>query len=107
MHYLFLIAAILLECGGTYLLKLSEGFSQLLPSVGSLILYMACFWALSKALEGIALNVAYATWCGIGIILASALSVLIFKEAVNVPVAIGVVFIVIGVVMVNFFGSAH
>ena len=107
MHYAFLIAAILLECGGTFLMKLSDGFSELLPSIGCLALYAACFAALAKALEGIALNVAYATWCGVGIILATAVSVLIFKEAMNPPVLAGILLIVVGVVLVNYFSVAH
>ncbi|MBQ9955512.1 MAG: QacE family quaternary ammonium compound efflux SMR transporter [Eggerthellaceae bacterium] len=107
MHYLFLVAAILLECGGTFLMKLSNGFAELLPSVGCLVLYAACFAALAKALEGIALNIAYATWCGVGIILATSISVFIFKETMNLPVFVGIVLIVVGVVLVNYFGSAH
>lgn len=107
MHYVFLIAAILLECGGTFLMKLSNGFAELLPSLGCLALYAACFVALAKALEGIALNVAYATWCGIGIILATTISVAIFKETMSLPVFVGIALIVVGVVLVNYFGSAH
>ena len=107
MYYLFLVAAIVLECGGTFCMKLSEGFTSLWPSVGCIALYAACFVALAKALEGIALNVAYATWCGVGIILATCISTLVFKETLNLPIFIGIVLIVAGVVMVNYFGSAH
>lgn len=107
MHYVFLITAILLECGGTFLMKLSNGFSELLPSIGCLALYAACFVALAKALEGIALNVAYATWCGVGIILATTISAAVFKETMNLPVFAGIALIVVGVVLVNYFGSAH
>ena len=32
MPYAFLVGAILCECAGTYFMKLSDGFSQILPS---------------------------------------------------------------------------
>lgn len=105
MYYLFLIGAIVSECCGTFLLKLSNGFTSIPYSVGCLVAYLLCFMALGKCLEGIALNVAYATWCGVGIILATAISVFFFKESINVPVAIGIALIIVGVVLVNYFGA--
>lgn len=106
MPYVFLAAAILLECGGTFMLKLSEGFTQIAPSIASLVLYGLCFAALSKALEGVALNVAYATWSGVGIILATAISYFVFKETLNLPIVIGTALIIAGVVLANYFSSA-
>ena len=39
MPYAFLVGAILCECAGTYFMKLSDGFSQVLPSATCLGLY--------------------------------------------------------------------
>jgi len=100
-YYLFLAAAVALECGGTFCLKLSDGFSHLGPSIGCLALYNLCFVFFSKALQGIPLSVAYASWGALGIILATGISVLAFKEPVNAMIAVGIATCVVGVVLVN------
>ena len=50
---------------------------------------------------------AYATWGGLGIILAAAVSYFFFHENISTPGMIGIVLIVIGVVLCNFFGAGH
>lgn len=101
MHYLLLFAAIAMECGGTYFMKLSDGFSHLGFTAACLGLYVACFLCLSKALQGIQLSVAYATWCALGIVFATAISALAFKEPLGVMTIVGIVVCVAGVVIVN------
>ncbi|MBF1298711.1 MAG: QacE family quaternary ammonium compound efflux SMR transporter, partial [Neisseria sp.] len=51
MHWLFLAVAILSEVCGSSMLKLSDGFSKLWPSVGVVVSFSVCFWALSIALK--------------------------------------------------------
>ncbi len=48
--YIWLTAAIAAELAGTTLLKYTEGFSRLWPSLGCVAAYVFCFYALSKAL---------------------------------------------------------
>jgi len=106
MHYLFLTLAIVLECGGTFCMKISDGFSQIAPSIGCLLLYAGCFWAFSKALQGIPLSVAYASWGALGIVLATGISWLVFKEPLSPMIIAGIVICIVGVVLVNM-GSAQ
>ena len=68
IYYGFLALAIIFECGGTYFMKVSDGFSHLWSSLACLVLYAACFIVFSKALQGIPLSVAYASWGALGII---------------------------------------
>ena len=42
--YIYLGGAILAEVIGTTLMKFSEGFTRLWPSVGTIICYCASFW---------------------------------------------------------------
>ena len=44
---LFLIIAIILETIGTSLLKVSDQFTKLFPSLGAIIAYIGCFYILS------------------------------------------------------------
>ncbi len=64
-------------------IKYSEGFSKLFPSTCVIGLYCASFYAMSLAVKKIELGVAYAIWSGVGIILTSALGVMLFNEEIN------------------------
>ncbi len=46
--YIYLGGAILAEVIGTTLMKFSEGFTRLWPSVGTIICYCASFWLLAQ-----------------------------------------------------------
>ena len=50
--YIYLGGAILAEVIGTTLMKFSEGFTRLWPSVGTIICYCASFWLLALNRHG-------------------------------------------------------
>ena len=107
MSYLYLAIAIIGELIGTSMLKASEGFSKLFPTIGVIIAFVGSFFFLSIAMKTIPLNTAYAIWSGIGIVATTIISVLIWKEKINVASVTGIVFILIGVVILNLFGPGH
>lgn len=107
MPYLYLAVAIGGELLGTTGLKYAEGFTRLWPSLLALVSYGVCFLFLSKTLEYIHLSVAYATWCGIGIVASTLLSVLLFKEHLAPIGVVGIGLVIAGVVILNLFGTAH
>ncbi|HHR3735887.1 TPA: SMR family transporter, partial [Salmonella enterica] len=45
--YFFLMAAIVAEVTGTTLMKFTDGFTRLWPSLGTIVCYSASFWLLS------------------------------------------------------------
>ncbi|MEG0292179.1 MAG: SMR family transporter, partial [Anaerovoracaceae bacterium] len=53
------------------------------------------------------LSIGYATWSGVGIIAATLISVFIFSEKITVLGVIGIVFMIIGVILLNFFGTVQ
>ena len=105
MKYLFLGLAIIFEVVGSSFMKASEGFTKWLPSIVVVVAYLICFYFLSLALKSIPLGVAYAIWAGLGIVLTAMVSVFIFKQKLDFPAIIGILFIVIGVVIMNFFSN--
>ena len=105
MKYLFLGLAIIFEVVGSSFMKASEGFTKWLPSIVVVVAYLICFYFLSLALKSIPLGVAYAIWAGLGIVLTAMVSVFIFKQKLDFPAIIGILFIVIGVVIMNFFSK--
>lgn len=107
MGYLCLFGAIAMEVGATTLLKISEGFSKLMPTLSCIVLYVISFYLLSICLKTVNLNIAYATWGGIGIIGTTLVSVLAFHGEIGVIEIAGTIFIIAGVVLINFFGNAH
>ena len=105
VYYLELFFAILFELLGTNLMKFSAGFTKLWFSLGTLAYYALCFYFLSLCLQGIKLNIAYATWGGAGIVLAAIVSFVIFKENISMMQGLGITLIVIGVVVTNLSGG--
>lgn len=107
MEWIYLILAILFEILATTLLKMSDGFSKILPTVGSCVGYVLCFAFLSMALKKIDMSVAYAIWSAAGITVLSAIGILIFKESISMMKIVSIVFIVVGVIGLNLSGVSH
>ncbi|KFF22066.1 MULTISPECIES: DMT family transporter [Chryseobacterium] len=106
MKYLYLALSIVLEVLGSSFMKASDGFSKLLPTTITIIAYIACFFFLSQALKSIPLGIAYAIWGGLGIVLTALISVIIFKQSLDLPAIIGIILIVAGVFVMNFFSKS-
>ena len=107
MHYLYLFISIATEIIGTSFLKTSEGFTKLWPTLGTLLSFGICFYFLSLTIKFLPLNITYATWAGLGLVLTTIISVIVFKENVNLISIISIGLIVIGVVLLNVFVEIH
>lgn len=105
MAYLYLAVTIAAEISATSMLKYSEGFTKLNYAFGCLIAYAVCYFSFSKALEGIHLGVAYATWCGVGLVVTSIVSWVLFHEKLTPVGMVSIVLIVVGCVCLNLFGT--
>lgn len=106
MKYLFLAIAIVLEVIGTSFMQASDGFSKMVPTIITIIAYVACFFFFSQSLKVIPLGIAYAIWGGLGIVLTAVISVVVFKQSLDFPAIIGIALIVSGVFVMNFFSNA-
>ncbi|HDM9856504.1 TPA: quaternary ammonium compound efflux SMR transporter QacH [Listeria monocytogenes] len=107
MSYLYLALAIVGEIIGSSLLKASEGFSKLFPTIGVIIAFVVSFFFLSLSLKTIPLNTAYSLWSGLGLVLTTIISVLIWKEKLNMASIAGITLILAGVVILNLFRPGH
>ena len=107
MGYIYLALAIILELLGTTCMKLSDGFSQKIFAAGTLIFYGFCFYFFALSLKSVQLNIAYATWGGLGVVLAAAVAKIFFHESISTAGTLGIILIVVGVVLCNFFGANH
>ena len=98
---LYLTGAILTEVFGSTMLKLSQGFTQLLPSIGVLIGFGCAFTFLSLALKTIELSSAYATWSGVGTALTALVGLVLFNETISTKGYIGLALVICGVIVLN------
>lgn len=105
MKYLYLALAIIFEVIGSSSMKASDGFTKWLPTTIVAIAYLICFYFLSLTLKSMPLGLAYAIWGGLGIVLTALISVLIFKQSLDMPAIIGIILIVSGVFVMNFFSK--
>ncbi|QNR67501.1 multidrug efflux SMR transporter [Paenibacillus peoriae] len=107
MAYLFLAISIVGELVGTSMLKASEGFTRLYPTLFTIVAFVISFFFISLSLKTLPLNMTYAIWSGAGAVATTLISVLIWKEKINTGSITGIALIVIGVVVLNLFGAGH
>lgn len=103
--YLYLGVAILAEVIATTALRAADGFTQLWPSIVSIVGYVVAFYFLSLTLRSMPVGVAYAIWSGVGIVLISLAGWLLYKQLLDLPALIGMGLIMAGVVVINLFSK--
>ncbi len=84
MHWIYLFIAGLLEISWAVGLKFSHGFSQLMPSVITVICMILSFYFLALSLKNLPLGTAYAVWTGIGTLGTVIFGIIFFKEPATV-----------------------
>lgn len=99
--YALLTGAILSELVGTTALKLSDGFSRPLPSLGVVVGYGLAFYLLSLTLEELPIGVVYATWAALGIVGVAAIGLVAFGDRIDAAGFVGLLLIIAGVYCVN------
>ena len=103
--YIFLIAAVILGTASNIFAKEAEGFTKVFPSILSALTIVLCMYCLSQVMKTISAGYTYATFAGLCIIATTIIGVLRFNQWPNFYAFIGLIFIVIGVVMVNLLGK--
>ena len=103
--YLFLALAVFLGVTSNSFAKSAEGFTLLFPSIITGITIVACMYALSMVMKNIPMGITYASFAGLTIIATVIVGVIRFNQMPNLYSLIGLVFIIIGVLMVNLLGK--
>ena len=103
--YSFMIAAIALGTASNIFAKEAEGFTKLFPSLLSVLTIVLCMYCLSQVMKTISAGYTYATFAGLCIIATTILGILRFNQWPNFYAFIGLIFIIIGVVLVNLLGK--
>jgi small multidrug resistance pump len=107
VSWFYLVLAIVLEVSGTTSMKLSQGFTQMVPSALMFLFYGLSLGALTLALKSIDVSLAYAVWSGLGTALIATVGVLWLKEPLNTLKIVSLMLIIIGVIGLNLSGGVH
>ena len=105
MAWLILILAGVFEVIWAYSMKLSEGFTKLVPSIVTIIFMVLSIILLSFSMRSLPLGTAYTVWTGIGAIGSFLLGVFFLHEPMGAMRMLAAVLIVSGLVLMKL--SSH
>ncbi|KLV10610.1 QacE family quaternary ammonium compound efflux SMR transporter [Photobacterium ganghwense] len=103
---LALSIAIICEVIATSMLPKTQQFTQPLPTVVTLVGYAAAFFLLSVTVKSVPIGIAYAIWCGAGIVLVAMISWLWHGQQLDLAAVIGMLLILAGTLVINLFSGA-
>lgn len=101
IHAAWLALAIVLEIIANVFLKFSDGFRRKYHGLLSIACVLGAFSALSQAVKGIDLSVAYALWGGFGIAATLAAGWILFGQRLNKKGWVGLVLLLAGMIMIK------
>ena len=106
MAYVYLLVAIIAEVIATSLIKSTEGFTRLWPTVACLAGYGIAFYLLATAIaRGMQVGIGYALWSAIGTTLIVIIGVAFLDEPLTAMKVVGVGLVMAGVVTLNLSGA--
>lgn len=105
MAYFMLSGAIMFEIIATTLLKTTDEFTKLVPSLAVVICYAASFYLLSVTLRTINVGIAYAIWSGVGIVAVTLAGWIFYKQGMDTPALAGIALIITGVIVINLWSN--
>ena len=103
--YIYLILAIITGIASNGFLKTTEGFTKLSPTIFCVTSIVICLFCISKAMTIIPVGFTYATYGAMTITAVTLFGVFKYNQTPNLYGTIGLFLIVIGVVLLNFFGK--
>ncbi|SFL46590.1 quaternary ammonium compound efflux SMR transporter SugE [Methylobacterium pseudosasicola] len=106
MAWLILLAAGLLEVVWAYAMKRSAGFTELIPSVVTVVAALGSFVLLAFAMRSLPLGTAYTVWTGIGAVGAFLLGILMLGESASPLRIAAAALIVSGLLLMKLSGEA-
>ena len=107
LGYLFLVIAISFGIASNSFAKISNCFTKLTPSILCILFMCITMFSISKAMSALPVGFAYSTYSGLTVTGVVLFAILKFNQVPNMYGIIGIIFIIIGVVMVNYLGKLN
>ena len=105
MAWAILILAGVFEVIWAYSMKLSDGFSKLMPSIVTLFFMILSFALLAYAMRTLPLGTAYTIWTGIGAVGSFLVGVFVLGEPASAMRMLAAVLIISGLVLMKISSS--
>lgn len=102
--YIYLALGIFVEVFGTIMIKLANGFTNMLYSAGCLFFYALTFFCLSRASQHLSLSLVYGTSSAMVLICTAICDYLFFNEKLTHIGLIGGILTIVGIVLINVYG---
>lgn len=106
MAWLLLAMTVVFEVMGTTMMKLSNGFTNLWPSIGVFLCYAVSLAGITLVLRHMELSVAYAVWSGAGTALTALIGIYLFREPAGAIKVASLALIIAGVIGLKLAASA-
>ena len=103
--YIYLALAIITGIASNGFLKTTEGFSKISPTIFCVTSIVVCLFCISKAMTIIPVGFTYATYGGLTITAIAVFGVIKYNQMPNVYGLLGILFIIIGVILLNTLGK--
>lgn len=103
--FLWLALSICSEITGTSMIKKTNSFRKLAPSILVIFAYCLCYFALTKAMGFIPVGIVYSLWCGFGIVGVTIVSMILYKQRPDLPAIFSMGLIILGGIIMNVFSD--
>jgi quaternary ammonium compound-resistance protein SugE len=107
MSWLVLIIASLFEIAWAIGLEYSDGLSEPIPTVGTVIALIISMVLLARAVQDLPIGTAYAVWTGIGAVGTASLGIMLFDEPATSARLLFISVIVFGIVGLHLVSGGH
>ena len=103
--YIYLVFAIFTGIAANGFLKTTEGFSKLNPTIFCVLSIIICLFCISKAMTVIPVGFTYATYGALTISAVTLFGIFKYNQTPNSYGIVGLIFIIVGVVLLNTLGK--
>lgn len=106
MAWFLVIVAGLLETGFAVMLKQSDGFTKIVPTILFAVFALGSFGLLTLALKTLEVGPAYAVWTGLGAAGTVLVGMIWLNESVSALKIVSIVLVIVGVIGLQLSGGA-
>ena len=103
--YIYLVLAIVTGIASNGFLKTTEGFTKLNPTIFCVTSIIVCLFCISKAMTIVPVGFTYATYGALTITAVTLFGIFKYNQTPNIYGTIGLILIIAGVILLNFFGK--
>ena len=100
-----LMAAMAACVAGSSLLTASNGMKKRFYAVSGVVVFVISYVLLSRAILTINISIAYAVFCGVGIVLSGLISAVVFKQKMTKIGVFCMILILVACVYIHTFGT--